>query len=238
MGCSTIDKIRMTKKQRGKLIVLDGSDGVGKKTQTELLVTRLKKDGVRVRTMDFPQYEKNFFGKLLKRCLSGEFGNFIALDPYIASILYAGDRFESKKILNRWLSSGHTVILDRYVSANQMHQGGKISSPRERAKFFSWLDNLEHTALGIPRPNLVLYLHLPVRLSTSLLENRKNTGKTRRTLDLAERNKKHLEKAQHAALRLLRKNPQWKKITCFNARGVLPRNEIQKMVYEAVQNVM
>ncbi|HEY4519457.1 MAG TPA: hypothetical protein VJH33_00260 [Candidatus Paceibacterota bacterium] len=223
--------------QKGKLIVLDGSDGVGKRTQTELLVTRLKKEGIRVKTMDFPQYEKNFFGRLLRRCLAGEFGNFIALDPHLASILYAGDRFESKKPLDQWLSSGYTVVLDRYVSANQMHQGGKIKNPRERARFFAWLDRLEHGALGIPRPSLVLYLHLPVRLSTSLLNNRKRTN-ARKTLDLAERNQKHLAEAQNAALRLLRKNPQWKKITCFDTRGVLSRDTIHEAVYRAVRKII
>ena len=85
---------------RGKLIVVDGSDGVGKGTQVALLVKRLKKDRVRVKTMDFPQYEKNFCGALIRRCLSGTFGNFLNTDPYIASILYAAaQRF----LLAGWL---------------------------------------------------------------------------------------------------------------------------------------
>src|SRR3989338_7393366 len=223
---------------RGKLIVVDGSDGVGKGTQVALLVKRLKKDRVRVKTMDFPQYEKNFCGALIRRCLSGRFGNFLNTDPYIASILYAADRFESKTTLEKWLAEGYIVILDRYVSANQMHQGGKIKNARERKKFLAWLDTLEHKALGIPRPDLVLYLHLPVPISLKLLKERGRTHAFRKKLDLAERNRRHLEDTQKTAVQFLRKNPQWKKITCFNRKVVLSRERIHEMVYEMVKQTL
>ncbi|MFA9262825.1 MAG: hypothetical protein ACEQSB_05785 [Undibacterium sp.] len=89
--------------KRGKLIVLDGSDGSGKATQTRLLLARLKAEGYRTKTLDFPQYEANFFGQLLGRSLAGEFGDFIGIDPHIGSVLYAADRFESKPTIERWL---------------------------------------------------------------------------------------------------------------------------------------
>ena len=228
----------MSRAQRGKLIVVDGSDGVGKGTQVALLVKRLKKDGVRVKTMDFPQYKGNFFGALIRRCLSGEFGNFLNFNPYIASILYAADRFESKATLEKWLDEGYTVILDRFVSANQMHQGGKIKDACERAKFLAWLDTLEHKALGIPRPDLVLYLHLPVPLSLKLLKERGRTHAFRKKLDLAERNRRHLEDTQKTAVQFLRKNPNWRKVTCFDKNGVLTRNAIHAIVYTTVKRIL
>src|SRR3989344_1318808 len=228
----------MSRAQRGKLIVIDGSDGVGKGTQVALLVRRLKKDGVRVKTMDFPQYQKNFFGALIKRCLSGEFGNFLNFNPYVASILYAADRFESKTTLEKWLAEGYIVILDRYVSANQMHQGGKIKNARERKKFLAWLDTLEHKTLGIPRPDLVLYLHLPVPLSLKLLKERQRKHVGRMKLDLAERNRRHLEDTQKTAIQFLRKNPRWKKIVCFDKHGVMPRSAIHEMVRATVARIL
>lgn len=228
----------MTGQKKGKLIVVDGSDGVGKGTQVELLMKHLKKNGVRVKTMDFPQYKKNFYGALIHRCLAGEFGNFLNLNPYLASILYAADRFESTQLLEKWLGEGYVVILDRYVSANQMHQGGKIKNSRERMQFLAWLDVLEHKALGIPRPDLVLYLHLPVPLSLRLLQNRKRTHAWRKKLDLAERSHRHLEDTQKTAIQFLRKNPHWHKITCFNRGEILPRATIHNTVYQAVRRIL
>src|SRR3990167_6836927 len=118
--------------KKGKLIVLDGTDGSGKATQTKILQARLKKEGYRVQTLDFPQYEKNFFGGLIGECLAGEHGDFVSIDPYIGSTLYAADRFESKDKIMRWLRAGCVVVLDRYVSSNQIHQGGKITDAKKR----------------------------------------------------------------------------------------------------------
>src|SRR5690606_12245312 len=141
----------------------------GKATQTALLVKRLKREGHSVRTYDFPQYEDNFFGRLIGECLAGQHGDFPTLDPYIASVLYAADRFESKAKLERWLQEGRVVVLDRYVSANQIHQGGKTLDPKKRKRFLEWLDRMEFGVFGLPRPDLVLYLDVPYEVSQRLL---------------------------------------------------------------------
>ena len=85
----------------GKFIVIDGIDGSGKKTQTKLLIERLKREGLKVKTIDFPQYENNFFGKFIGECLVGEHGDFAKLDPKIASVLYGADRFESSQKIEK-----------------------------------------------------------------------------------------------------------------------------------------
>jgi dTMP kinase len=226
-------------KRRGRLIVIDGSDGVGKGTQTKLLVARLKREGHTVRTMDFPQYEKNFFGKFIGRALSGAYGNFLALDAHFASVLYAADRFESRKKIEGWLSEGAIVILDRYVSASQIHQGGKIHDPRKRKEFLDWLDALEHKVFGMPRPDIVLYLHIPFPLSIHMLKTKgKRPYVAPGVLDMAERNKKHLEDTQKAAESLLKVHPTWKKITCFNAKGVLSREAIHEVIYSTIRRMI
>ena len=211
-------------KRQGKLIVFDGPDGSGKATQTKLLVKRLKENGIRVRTLDFPQYASNFFGKLLYECLHGKQKGFSMLDPHITSVLYAADRFESKKTIEQWLHDGYTVILDRYVSANQIHQGGKISDVRKRTKFLSWLDMMEYDIFSIPRPDLVVYLSMPVEFSLDLLRREKES-------DSVESDRTYLENSARTAEWLCRKN-HWKKITCVESGKLLSEEVIADRVLE------
>jgi dTMP kinase len=121
--------------KKGKLIVIDGTDGSGKATQVALLEARLKKEGHTVKLVDFPEYYKNFFGKFIGHCLSEQYYNFINVHPKIASVLYAADRFESKVQIEGWLAKGYIVLANRYVSANQIHQGGKIANAKKRVAY-------------------------------------------------------------------------------------------------------
>src|SRR3989344_3846430 len=127
--------------KKGKLIVIDGTDGSGKATQTELLVKVLKNEGRKVKVVDFPDYYSNFFGKFIGHCLSERYYDFVKVHPKIASVLYAADRFESKNTIEKWLKEGNIVIANRYASANQIHQGGKITNTKKRENF-STLVNL------------------------------------------------------------------------------------------------
>jgi dTMP kinase len=156
-------------KSKGKLIVLDGTDGSGKATQVALLASRLKKEGHTVKTVDFPEYERNFFGKFIGECLTDEKYNFKATHPKIISALYAADRWESKQEISGWLEKGYIVIANRYVSANQIHQGGKVRTEKERKDFLSWLDTMEYSVFKIPRPSVVIYLSLPIAIVNKLI---------------------------------------------------------------------
>lgn len=228
--------------KKGKLIVLDGSDGSGKATQTRFLLARLKEEGYRVKTMDFPQYGANFFGKLIGECLAGEYGDFITLNPHIASVLYASDRFESKQKIEDWLTKGYVVVLDRYVSANQIHQGGKIHDTKKQKEFLKWLDQMEHGVFGIPRPNLIVYLDVPVEVATKLLAN-ETTKKTKVYLgkkqkDLAETNIKHLAESRANALKLVKKLNNWTKIDCIKKDELLSREAIAEKVWQVVKSIL
>jgi len=152
----------------GKLIVIDGGDGAGKATQVALLVKHLREEGHSVETLDFPQYTQNTFGKLLRQCLDGKRGDFMAVDARIASTLYAADRFETRPRLEQWLKEDKVVILDRYVSANMMHQGAKIDDPEKLEDFLGWLDHMEHEIFGIPRPDQIIYLEVPNEVRVAL----------------------------------------------------------------------
>ncbi len=202
--------------KKGKLIVIDGSDGSGKATQTRLLVRELKKQGQKVRTMDFPQYENNFFGEFIGECLTGEYGDFLTLDPHITSVLYAADRFESSEKLKKWLDDDYTVILDRYVSANQIHQGGKIFDSKKRKKFLQWLDEMEYGIFKLPRPNKVVYLDVPISTSIGLLKKAQQKKQYQKDgkKDLVEQSRDYLENARRSALWLSRENKNWVRIEC------------------------
>jgi dTMP kinase len=228
--------------KRGKLIVIDGSDGSGKATQTQLLVERLRAEKVAVETMDFPRYTDNLIGKLIGECLAGEHGDFLHSDPYVASVLYGADRFESKKIIETWLDAGTTVVLDRYTSANQIHQGGKIADNGKRAEFLSWLDNLEYGVFGLPRADLTVYLRMPTELSVGLLKEKRAKDKKQYLqngkVDTVELDIAYLEHAQMAAQWLMREQKGWQKIECAPEGTIRERADIHQELWGIVQNLL
>lgn len=226
---------------KGKFIVIDGTDGSGKATQTALLEKRLKKDGYKVKKIDFPQYTKNFFGQLIGRCLTGDCGDFIATDPHIASTLYAADRFESSKVISDWLAQGNIVLADRYVSSNQIHQGGKISDLKKRTEFLRWLDKMEYGVFKIPKPDLIIFLDVPIAITQQLLKQKKAQDSKKYLKgkkDQAENDLVHLEKTRASAIAIVEKGNRWKKIDCTVDGKILAREIIQKMVYEQINKVL
>ncbi len=205
----------------GKLIVLDGGDGAGKATQTKLLVERLRSEGVRAESLDFPQYTQNTFGALLRECLNGKRGDFMQIDARIASTLYAADRFESKPQLEAWLADGVTVILDRYVSSNMLHQGAKLGSTEEVEDFLTWLEHVEHTIFGLPRPDLIVYLDVPHHVRVSLKQAAVAAGKHTTVLDAPERDAAHQMAVEVRAREIVAGKHDWVTIGCLDERGDL-----------------
>lgn len=230
----------MTKKnKKGKLIVIDGIDGSGKATQAGLLEKRLKRAGMKIKTIDFPRYYHNFFGKLIGEYLSGLYGDFITTDPRVASVLYAADRFESSKQIKKWLDSGYTVIADRYVSANQIHQGGKIADPKKRKDFIKWLDFMEHSVFNIPRPDLVIYLDVPFEVSKYWLEKKVQTRKKKYLngrKDVAEDNLLHLKNSRDGALDMHKQSKNWAKIECCSGDVCMLPEQVHEEVFGVIKN--
>src|SRR3989344_858764 len=201
--------------KRGKLIVIDGTDGSGKATQTDLLIKHLKRDGKKVKVVDFPDYYSNFFGAFIGHCLSEQYYNFVKVHPKIASVLYAADRFESKDKIKNWLKDGYIVVANRYASANQIHQGGKIANTKKREAFNKWLALMEYGTFKIPKPDTVFYLSVPIPIVLKLIRDR-NKGKDRNYLgkkkDVHEKDVKFLENSRKSALWLAKTQKGWIKI--------------------------
>lgn len=225
--------------KKGKLIVVDGIDGSGKATQVKLLAERLKKAGVKIKTIDFPRYEENFFGALIGEYLSGIYGDFTQTDPRVASVLYAADRFESSKHVRKWLDQGCVVLADRYVSANQIHQGGKIKDPKARMEFLDWLDTMEHKVFGIPRPNLVVYLDVPFEVSKEWLKQKVAQRKKKYLKDgrkdVAEDNLMYLEHSRNGALYMAKTHKNWVRIGCCEGNACMLPEAVHEVVYETVK---
>lgn len=153
--------------EKGKLIVLDGTDGSGKATQTKLLFEKLKQDGLEVEYISFPRYGKGS-ATLVGDYLSGKFGKPDEVKPEVASIFYACDRYVASFKMKEWLTQGKLVICDRYVSANMGHQAGKIEDSEKRDKFLEWLDHLEFEIFEIPRPDINFLLDMPTEVGQKL----------------------------------------------------------------------
>lgn len=222
---------------KGKLIVIDGIDGSDKATQTKLLAVRLKEEGYNVKTIDFPQYENNFFGKLIGECLTGQYGDFVALDPHIGSALYAADRFESSQTIRKWLDEGFVVVTDRYVSSNQIHQGGKIKDIEKRKEFLAWLDVMEYETFKIPRPDIVVYLDVPFEVSSVWLKN-KNARADKKYLedkkDLHEENLSFLKDSRDSALFLTQENKNWRHVECCEGSVCMSPEAVLEAVFTIV----
>jgi len=225
---------------KGKLIVIDGGDGAGKATQVALLAKRLQADGHKVETLDFPQYTQNHFGKLLRECLDGKRGDFMAVDARIASTLYAADRFETKPRLEQWLSEGKVVVLDRYVSANMMHQGAKIADVDKVEPFLGWLDHMEHDVFGIPRPDQIVYLEVPNAVRVALKQMAIDEGKhgANVQLDVAERNNEHQETTEERARSIVASKNNWDMVSCCTKDEIRSREEIHEDVYQIVSKIL
>lgn len=212
----------------GKMIVIDGNDGSGKQTQAEMLRTRLLQMGMKVCPLSFPRYEDTFFGRLLKRALAGEFGDFSTLSPNLAALPYAADRWVSKALIKRELEAGAYVICDRYAAANQIHQGGKIEDEERRRNFLAELEQLEYGEFRIVRPDFSIYLDVPPTTSMKLMSSR--------TRDIVENNPLYLENSHSSAQWLITQNPgEWIHVRCAVAGLMRPREEIHEEIVRCLK---
>ncbi len=214
---------------RGKFIVIDGSDGSGKGTQTELVIKRLRNAGKNVHKCDFPQYDK-FFGRMVGKYLNNEFGDATKVDPYLASLIYAGDRWQSKDEIKKALDEGKIVIANRYVPSNMAHQGCKLENKDE---FFSWLENLEYNEYGIPKPDLVIILYVPVNISQELVDKKDKRDYTNMKRDGHESDKEYLSKTAELYKELAIKN-NWLLIECVKDNKLLSKEEINNLIWNAI----
>lgn len=222
---------------RGAFIVIDGLDGSGKATQTDLLAKRLAERGIPSESIDFPRYNDNVFGALIGECLAGKRGDFLHLDPKIASTLYALDRLESAPQIEAWRAAGRLVLADRFVSSNQIHQGGKIADEAERTVFLAWLARMEHGVLGVPRPDAVIYLRVSPETTLALLSEKretKNQALGEGEKDQVESDRAYVDRSYACAGWLAASEPGWHIIDCMDEGGMRAPEAIHEDVFRLV----
>ena len=226
-------------KKQGILLVIDGTDGSGKATQTKLLVNRLEKEGRPVKTISFPQYGTKSAGPV-EEYLEGKYGSAHEIGPYRASALYAVDRFDASFKIRKWLDEGFIVIADRYVGSNMGHQGGKITSPEERKKFFEWAMQFEHEFFGIPRPTKNIVLFVPTEISQELARKRNEESGNDHTLskDIHESDETHLKAASDTYLDLTNIYKEFHLIRCTHEQTLLSREEIHERIWEVTSPLL
>jgi len=227
-------KGKNSRMNKGKFIVIDGADGSGKKTQTDLLIKKLKSQKKKAVMFDFPQYDK-FFGKLVKRYLSGEFGGLNEVDAHLASVLYAADRWQAKDEIEKYLNNGYIVISNRYAESNMTHQTAKIKSPKKQKEFLKFLDEMEFQNFQIPRADLVVYLDVPVDIGQKLIKKR---GDISHKVDIHENNIGYLKATQNQYRKLCASNRHWKKIECTQRNEILSREKIAEKVWQVVKKII
>jgi dTMP kinase len=220
---------------RGKFIAIEGVDGAGKRTQTDLLSRALEARNVPLARFSFPRYESTF-GRLVARFLNGEFGQLESVDAHFSALLYAGDRLEAKPELEAALAKGETILTDRYIASNLAHQTGRVA-PERRAEFLAWLRKTEYGIYGLPVEDVVIYLRLPAREAQRMVGLKGARDYTTQARDLQESNLTHLQQAA-GVYDLLAREPNWATVECFDARteALRPLEDIHREVLAAVES--
>lgn len=214
----------------GKLLVIEGLDGSGKATQTRLLCSKLEQLGVRYRHITFPDYNDPS-STLVKMYLGGELGGVGDVNAWAASLFYAVDRYAS--FVRHWqqdYEEDTVIVADRYATSNIPHQMSKL--PKERwEEYLSWQKDLEYNRVGIPKPDLVLYLDMPPQVSKKLISGRYQGNEAKR--DIHEADFAYLLNCRQAAL-FGAAHEGWQVVPCAQDHQPLTPQTIANTIWQYV----
>ncbi len=215
----------------GKLLVIDGLDGSGKATQRAFLENRLLEEGHRLRGLSFPNYDSSACAPV-KMYLAGEFGQKADdVNAYAASTFYAVDRYASYKMnWGEFYHSGGLLLADRYATSNLIHQCAKLPK-QEWANFARWMEEFEYNKLGIPKPDLVLFLDVALEISQGLLQKRYQGQQVK---DIHEQDTEYLARCREAALWCV-ETQGWCVISCTENGALRTAEDIHKDVYKHIK---
>ncbi len=219
----------------GIFIDLEGLDGSGKTTQTELICKRLAEDGIDYKRIKLPDYDSDS-SILVRKYLAGDFGKEANdVNAYAASVLYAADRFAS--FTEKWgadYKAGKLIFADRYTPANALYQMTKLKKS-EWDSFLDWLFDFEYNKIGIPEPDKVVFLDMPVEVSQRLMTSRYGGDESKK--DVHEANVSFLEACREAALYAAEKY-NWSVIECARDGEPLSIEEINDKIYKIVTELV
>ena len=220
----------------GKLIVIEGScDGVGKSTQYKLLIERLKKENINTATHHFPSYG-TYQGRAVEEYLKGNYGKISELSPYFVNSLYAQDRAVT------WITglkdiydAGGIIVLDRYTTSSLIYQSSVIENPEERESFINYIYDYEYNKLGIPKPDLVIFLHAPFELVRELKSKRKENDGIKN--DIHERDLMFMKNVSDTSISIANRF-NWSYIECMEDNKMRSVEEIHEDIYKKVKKLI
>ena len=222
--------------KKGKILVIEGTDGSGKQTQTKMLAEKLEKEGMPFMEISFPRYEKTS-SEFVKMYLNGEFGEKAEdVSAYTASTFYALDRYVSyKKEFGEFYNNGGIILADRYTTSNMVHQASKIQDDKDREKFLNWLYDYEYKILAIPQPDTVIYLNMPRKYAIQLMKDRENKITHQVQKDIHEKDEEYLQKAYENACNLAKKY-NWEEINCIENEKIRTIEDISEEIFNKIKN--
>ena len=219
----------------GKLIVIEGTDGSGKSTQFALLTQRLEQENHPFRRLVFPRYKEES-SALIRMYLGGQFGtNPSDVNAYAASAFYAVDRYASyKQDWGNWYEEGGLVLSDRYTTSNAVHQASKEPAEKQ-GQFLNWLYEFEYDRLGLPRPDLVVYLDVPTDFTEKLMRGREAATNTK--ADIHEKDLAYLATCRQTG-RAAAEHYGWTVIRCVENDQMRSIEDIHAEIYGYVKACM
>lgn len=217
------------------LIAIEGIDGSGKGTQAARLHAHLLARGRKSALLSFPRYQQTAFGQKIGDFLNGKFGSLESVHPLLASLLFAGDRFESRAVIEQTIATHEVVIFDRYVASNVAHQGAKVTGD-DRQKLIEWIQHLEHTIYQLPHAHQNLFLDINVPLAQQLIAAKSKRNYTEKAADLQEADTNYLCQVRSVYLELAT-GPKWTTIPCESGGRVRNIDEIAADIARVVESI-
>ena len=219
----------------GKLIVFEGTDGSGKATQAGLLCRHLEREGIPFQEIDFPRYGKPS-AAMVQEYLDGNLGKKPGdVNAYAASLFFSMDRYASyKQDWGDFYEAGGLIVADRYTTSNAVHQASKLPES-ERKAYLDWLFDLEYRLLGLPKPNLVIYLDMPTEITEQMMRRREQTTGTH--ADIHEQDETYLKNCRANAKEIV-KACGWSVVDCAEDEKPRTPEDIHAQVYQLVKKLM
>lgn len=216
------------------LVAIEGIDGSGKGTQAARLCEALTARSFRTRLFSFPQYEQTRFGKRIGDFLNGRFGALGDVHPVLVSLLFAGDRFESRRSLLDALEQNDVVICDRYIASNIAHQGAK-ALPEERVDLRAWIEFVEYEQHQMPPADVTIWLDVPVPVAQTRILQKQQRSYTEQAADLQEADGQYLESVREVYRELAQGN-HWQTVSVLANGAARSVHEIGEEIFSIVSS--
>lgn len=220
------------------LIVIEGLDGAGKSTQVKKLKRYLSDRFGEIRYLHFPRYDAPVTGEMISRFLRGDYGNIGDVHPQIVALLFAEDRRDASPLVRGWLSQKDIVLLDRYVYSNIAYQCAKLKSAEERDNLMEWILDTEYSEFHVPRPDLNIFLDVPVSFVQERLSEDRN-GNERSYLngmkDIHEDNIGFQMAVRDMYVKLTENDPDFIRLDCSDENGNMASPET---IFERIRAVV